>query len=59
MRDPNTPLNEMCEKALKDYLDRRSMMFIESAIGCLLDTKTPAEAAEVLREFAQQLEDFG
>ncbi|AGR47968.1 hypothetical protein SmphiM12_336 [Sinorhizobium phage phiM12] len=59
MRDPNTPLNEVCEKAKNDYLERRSMLFIESAIGCLLDTKTPAEAAGVLREFADQLESFG
>lgn len=52
-------IKEACEAATDQYLDRRSMLFIEAAIGCLLDTRSAKEAAEILREFADQLEEFG
>ena len=58
MVDPKK-LDEFGEKAINDYLDKRSMLMIEAAIGILLDTRTPAQAAEVLREFAADLEEFG
>lgn len=52
-------LNSIAEKATKEYLDSRSLLLLEAAVGCLLDTRTPQETAKVLREMANHLEEFG
>lgn len=53
-----TPLDQLAETERKKYLDRRSLIMLEAAIGCLMDTRTPEETAKVLRDMAQQIEDY-
>lgn len=41
------------------YLRRRNAFILEAAIGCLMDTETPSGAAKLLRDHADQLEEYG
>lgn len=52
-------LDDLVARASSDYLNKRSLLILEAAVGCLLDTKSPEEAAAILREMADQLEAFG
>lgn len=53
-----TNLDQISETERQKYLDSRSLLMLEAAIGCLLDTKTPEQAAKVLRDMADQLEMY-
>ena len=53
-----TNLNQLSEDERQKYHDRRSIIMLEAAIGCLLDTRTPEQAAKVLRDMADQLEMY-
>lgn len=51
-------IDQISEKETKAYLDRRNMLMLEAVIGCFMDTNTPKETAEILRKYADQLEEY-
>lgn len=53
-----TNLDQIAQSERQKYLDSRSLLMLEAAIGCLLDTKTPEQVAKVLRDMADQLEMY-
>lgn len=48
-------LDIIAEKARLRYLRARNMLILEAAISALLDTETPEDAAQTLREQADLL----
>lgn len=52
-------IEQSADKERCAYLERRSRLYLESAIGALLDTLTIAEVAALLRKHADHLEDHG
>ena len=41
------------------HMRRRNMLFLEAAISCMMDTDTAQDTARLLREHANQLEEYG
>lgn len=52
-------IEQSADKERRAYLIRRSKLYLEGAIGALLDTLSPAEVVGLLRAQAQHLEDHG
>lgn len=52
-------INDIVEAETEFYLTNQSLVFLESAVSCLLNTKNVHETATILREFADQLEELG
>lgn len=52
-------LNDVADQETVLHLASRSHLFVEAAIASLLDIYTPAQAATVLRAWAEQLEQYG
>lgn len=52
-------LNALAEETQIKIWRARNMLFLEATIAGFMDTNTPQEVARILREHAQQLEDFG
>lgn len=57
MSDPK--LDTLSQEMRQHYLERRGLLILEGAIGCMLDAWSPAEVARILRQNAEHLEDHG
>lgn len=54
-----TDIETLSEEATAEYLRRSSITFLECAISLMATHMTMAEVAAVLRQEADQLEEFG
>lgn len=52
-------LEKLVENEVDHYLTTRSLLFLEAACAALLDTRTPEQVAEILRQEADDLENWG
>jgi len=51
-------LDAIAEAATKNHFHHRNMLMLEAVISAMLDVNTPEEAAEILREHADQLTEY-
>lgn len=54
-----TELDALSETATDEYLRRSSVTFLECAISLMATHMTMSEVAEILRQEARNLEEFG
>lgn len=52
-------IEEISEAAKDEYLRRSSVTFLETAISLMATHMTMAEVASILRDEADQIEEFG
>ena len=51
-------INKIAEQELRAHHTSRAIIALESAISCLLDTKTENEVADILKMEAEMLEMY-
>ncbi len=52
-------LNSIAESARLSHLHERNLLMLEAVTAAMLDVNDPAGVASILREHADDLEDFG
>lgn len=52
-------LNDMANKSTIKVWRARNMIMLEAVISAFMDSDTPQAVAQILREQADQLEEFG
>lgn len=52
-------LTEQADRAVLAHLHHRNMLMLEAVISAMLDVLDPEGAAAILREQADQLENYG
>lgn len=51
-------LNELADRATTAHFRQRNLLFLEATISSMLDTWSPFEVADILREQADQLVEY-
>lgn len=59
MPDDPDPLGEIEDQAKADHWHARNMLMLEAVISAMLDVHIPEGVADILREAADQLEEYG
>ena len=54
----NTALNEIITKEIRQHFHNRNMLMLEAVISAMLDVDGAYGVARILREHADQLEEF-
>ena len=57
--DGLSALDEHLQRECIEYMRRRNRLFLEAAISCMMDTETVLDTARILRQHADQLEEYG
>jgi flagellar biosynthesis/type III secretory pathway M-ring protein FliF/YscJ len=52
-------LDEIADEETALHLASRSHLHLEAAISSMLDIYTPSRVAEILREWAEQMDEYG
>ena len=58
MSKDHKKLGEQSERSTMKMLDARNLLMLEAVVSAFLDVHTPEETAEILRDFATQLEEY-
>lgn len=57
-KSKRTAIDEITERAKIAHWHERNMLFLEATISAMLDVHNAHEVAEILREHADQLEEY-
>lgn len=57
--DETRRLNEMSDEAVRDYLRRSAITYLEACISLMLTSMSLEEAAQILEQEAQNLRELG